>query len=112
MSRIAQLQGKPKKIKVGDVELDLKPLTMKDLDLVSGEDNSSTEKQMELMKKLVSKVLKTSYPDTTDEEIDNISLEHLTELQTAIMKLHNLDKIIDIKDVIAKRQTGQDKKGG
>ena len=107
MSRIAQLQGKPKKVKVGDLELELTPLTVKDLNLVSGDDNSSTEKQMELMKKLISKVLKTSYPDTTDEEIDNISLEHLTELQTAIMKLHNLDKVIDIKDVITKRQTGK-----
>ena len=106
MSRIAELQGKGKKIKIGDLEFELKPLTVKDLELISVDENAPIEKQMEMTKKLITKVLKTSYPDTTDEEIDNISLEHINELSEAIMKLHNLEKGrgVNVKDVIAKRR--------
>ena len=44
-------------------------------------------------------------PDATDEEIKNISLEHLTDLMNAIMELNKIDKS-NIKNVLGKRQTG------
>ncbi len=104
MSRLAALQGKPQKFKIGELELELKPLTVDELNLFSIDDKSPMEEQMKSTKKLISKVLKNSVPDATDEEINNISLEHLQDLMNAVMKLHKFSegdpRMQRIKDVI------------
>ena len=107
MSKLAALQGKSQTFKIGDVELELKPLTVDELELFSIDENAPIEKQMESSKKLISTILRKSVPDATEDEIKGISLEHLNDLMTAVMKLHNLEKssgISKIKDVIATRQ--------
>ena len=75
-------------------------------DVFSIDNDAPMEKQMEQTKKLITKVLRNSVPDATDEEINNISLEHLEPLMTAITKLHKMDKdsSAKIKNVIATRQ--------
>ena len=88
MSELAALQGKPQRFKIGEIELELKPLTVDELSLFSFDQDMPVEKQTEMTKELIKKVLKKSVADATDEEINNISLEHLEELMTAIMKLH------------------------
>ena len=109
MSKLAALQGKSQTFKIGDVELELKPLTVDELELFSIDDDAPVEKQMESSKKLISTILKKSISDATEDEIKNVSLEHLNDLMTAVMKLHNLEKdsgIGKIKDVIKSKQTG------
>lgn len=110
MSKLSQLQGKPQVFKIGDIELELKPLTVDQLELFSI-DSDNKEKQMESSKKMIFEVLKNSYPDATDEELKNISLEHLTELMNAIMELHKLSegdsRLQKIKDAIKVRQSPQ-----
>ena len=110
MSRLAALQGKPQKFKIGELELELKPLTVDELNLFSIDDKSPMEEQMKSTNKLISKVLKNSVPDATDEEINNISLEHLQDLMNAVMKLHKFSegdpRMQRIKDVIKAKQTG------
>ena len=92
MSKLSELQGKPQKFKIGDTELELKPLTVAELELFNISENAPVEQQMESAKNLITKVLKNSIPDATDEEIANVSLEHLNDLMEAIMKLHKMDK--------------------
>ncbi len=107
MSKLAALQGKSQVFKIGEVELELKPLTVDELELFSMDDSTSNEKQMEATKKMISTILKKSIPDATDEEIKNISLEHLNEFMNAIMKMHKLEGstgVQKIKDVIKTRQ--------
>ena len=108
MSKLAALQGKGQTFKIGGVELELKPLTIEEIELFAMDDKLSMEEQMKSSKKLISKVLKNSIPDTTDEEISKISLEHLQELMSAIMKLHKMSgedtRVNKIKDVIQARK--------
>jgi len=115
MSKLSELQGKAKTYKIGGIDFDLKPLTVDELELFSMNQDSSPEKQMEQSKKMIIKVLKNSVPDATDEEIKNVSVEHLNELMMAIMDLHKLtqgdgrlqkikDNIQTRKDAIAARQ--------
>lgn len=105
MSRLAQLQGKGKTFKIGGIDIPLKPLSIDDLNLLSIDENAPMKEQIEMTNKLISKVLKEAIPDATDEEIKNISLEHLTDLMNAIMELNKIDKS-NIKNVLGKRQTG------
>ena len=105
MSRLAQLQGKGKTFNIGGIDIPLKPLSIDDLKLLSIDDNAPMKEQVEMTNKLISKVLKEAIPDATDEEIKNISLEHLTDLMNAIMELNKIDKS-NIKNVLGKRQTG------
>ncbi len=108
MSKLNALMGKPQTFKVGDIELELKPLTVDELNLFSFDQSMPVEKQTEMTKELIKKVLKKSVPDATDEEIDNISLEHLEELMNAIMKLHKFStddgKMQKMKDAISQRK--------
>ncbi len=92
MSKLAALQGKPQTFKIGELDLELKPLTVDELALFSIDESVSKEEQMKATKKLLYKVLKTAVPDATDDEINNISLEHLQDLMNAIMKLHKFSE--------------------
>ncbi len=109
MSKLSELQGKPRVFKVGETELTLKPLTVDELELFNIDEKAPPEKQMESTKGMINKILKNSYPDATDEELKNISLEHLTELMTAIMELHKLggkdSGAQKVKDAIKARQS-------
>ena len=107
MSRLAALQGKSKKYMIGDVELELKPLTVNEIEFFTMDDKAPIEEQMKASKALITKVLKNSISDVTDEEINNISLEHLQDLMNAIMDLHKLgedSRTQKIKDVIKAKQ--------
>ena len=107
MSKLSQLQGKAQTFKIGEVELELKPLTVDELELFSIDDKASMEKQMESTKKMISAILKKSIPDVTEDEIKGISLEHLKDFMDAVMKLHKLEgdtKMDKIKNAIAARQ--------
>ena len=87
MSRLAQLAGKGKKFKIGGIELEIKPLTVSDMDLMTrlGKEDATA------MKELIAKVLKDSVPDATDDEVDKMSVEHVTKLMEAIMEVNNLE---------------------
>ena len=111
MSKLSQLQGKSKTFKIGGIDLELKPLSVDDLELFSASESSTMEQQMGMAKKLIAKVLKNSIPDATDEEIKNISVEHLQDMMKAITSLHNLSEgdsgTSKIKAFIKARQKGK-----
>ena len=107
MSKLNALLGKAKVFKIGEVELEIKPLTVHDLELFNIDQNMPLEQQVASTKKLISKVLKDSVPDATEEEINNIAIEHLEPLMNAIMEVNKLstDRTQRVKDVIKARQT-------
>ncbi len=88
MSKLNSLMGKAKTFKIGDIELEIKPRTMKDIDLIM--DLSIEEKRGEAMKELIKRTLKDAVPDATDEEIDNVAFEHFQVLSESIIEVNGL----------------------
>ena len=88
MSKLNSLIGKPKTFKIGDIELELKPRTLKDIDLIM--DLSIEEKRGEAMKELIKRTLKDAVPDATDEEMDNVALEYFQVLSDSIIEVNGL----------------------
>jgi len=102
MSRLSQLAGKGKKITIGGIELDIKPLTVSDVDLLT----RLGEKEPGAIRELLVKVLKEAVPDSTEDEIDKMSVEHIASLIEAITEVNNIDmdkqKLLD--DIKAKQK--------
>ncbi len=88
MSKLSSLIGEPKTFKIGDIELELKPRTLKDIELVM--DLSIDEKRGEAMRELIKRTLKEAVPDATDEEIDNIAFKHFQVLSESIIEVNGL----------------------
>lgn len=90
MSRIEKLFGKGKTFKIGELELELKPLTMKNIDLIMdmGDDNKRSQATANLIKL----TLKEAFPEATDEDLDKVSFEHSGKLMEAIMEVNGLDE--------------------
>ena len=108
MSELSKLQGKSKVYKIGELDLLLKPLSLDDMALFDVGENATQKQQMDVTKNIISKTLKASVPDATDEEIKNIGVEYMQPLTEAIMDINNLNEKnhtgVDIKDVITKRK--------
>jgi len=91
MSKLSNLMGKPKTFKIGDIELEIKPRTLEDIDLIVGLADES--KRGEALKELVIRTLKDSVPDATDEEINKIALQYFQQLTEAIMEVNGLKNV-------------------
>ncbi|MHA1876688.1 MAG: hypothetical protein ACTSUC_09630 [Promethearchaeota archaeon] len=89
MSELSKLIGKSQTFKIGEIELEIAPLTLADIDLVVNLQDA--EKQGEAMKELIKRTLKISIEDATDEEIDKISFKHFKELSEAIVEVNGLN---------------------
>jgi len=90
MSKLAQLQGKSKTYTIGEVELELKPLKLDDMNFFTMDKDASAKEQTETSLKLMDKVLKDAVPDSTPEERSNIGMQHMQELMDAIMDINGL----------------------
>lgn len=109
MSRLSQLQGKPEMYKIGNLELEIKPLRLDDMHLFEV-DTQNPKQQMEQAMLLIKKVLKESVPDATDEEIKNISMEYMTDIMNAIMKSNKLEasnSFMQMKENVLKTRSPQ-----
>ena len=102
MSVISKLAGKGKEVQLGDVTIIVKPLTVNDMDLMMDLSKEGTEEQIVAMKKLINKVLKQAVPDATDDEINNVSVEHLTSIMNVISELNGVDMKQGEAELLAK----------
>ena len=91
MSKLSKLLGQPKVVKIGEEEIELKALTISDLDIVNASQNP--EKAPNAIKEMIRRTLKRSVPDATDEEIENIGITHLESLMNAIFEVNGLEKV-------------------
>lgn len=88
MSRLERFLGKPKIVEIGGEELKLKPLTIKDLDIIM--DLGDEKKKNDAMIRLVTRTLERSFPEDTPEQREGFSLKYFEELIAAIMEVNNL----------------------
>jgi len=88
MTRIERFLGRPKKVIIGGEEVEIKPLTIKNLDIIM--DMGDPEKKAEATKKLLVTTLEKSFPDDKDK-IEDFSLEFMEELMNAILKVNNIE---------------------
>jgi len=89
MSKLSNLVGKPKTFTIGGQEIEIKPRTLKDIDLLM--DLTKEEKRAEALKKLISITLKESITDATDEEINQVGIQYFKELSEAIVEVNGLN---------------------
>jgi hypothetical protein len=88
MSKLSALTGKPKTYTVGELELELKPRKLKDLDLLFALQDKA--QQTQALTKLITVTLKEAVPDATDEEIDQVAFEHFQVLVEAILDVNGM----------------------
>jgi len=90
MSKISQLMGKSKTFTIGGIELEIKPRTLKDLDVIV--DLSDEKKKGLALAELIRRTLKDAIPDATDDELASIGIEHFKTLSEAIVEVNGLSK--------------------
>jgi len=114
MSKLEKLFGEGKEVKIGEITIDIKPLTVSSLPLLMKVgDESNQEEQAEAMQEILKRTLKDSIPDTTDEEIGKISVEYLTKIMESIMEVNNLEGMDEQKtDFLKKIKDGSTGKAG
>ena len=88
MSKLERFLGKPKKVKIAGEEIELKPLTVKNLDIITKLGDKET--RGEGMKELIITTLKKSFPDEKIEDIEEFSLEYFEDLVNGILEVNNL----------------------
>ena len=112
MSELSKLVGKGKKIKLGDIEIEIKPLTVTALPvLMEMSDKEDKKKQAEAMKETIRLTLMDSVPDATEEEIEKIPLEYMTTLLEAIADINKLGDIDDQKKIFLERIKNEQRPG-
>lgn len=88
MSKLSNLIGKSQTFTIGGIEIEIKPRTLKDMDLIV--DLADESKKAKALQRLISDTLKESIPDATDEEISKIGIEHFKALSEAIVEVNGL----------------------
>ncbi len=105
MSKLSGLKSKGKMYTIGGVELELKPLGIEDFELFDMPEGAEQKELMDATMKLITKVLKESIPDVTDEEIKTyVKMDHIAELQEAILDVCGMNKQMSNLDAIQARQ--------
>jgi len=90
MSKLSNLLGKSKTFKIGDLDLELKPLRFEHMDLLAKLDNPET--RIEGMREIIKITLKEAVPDATDEEIEKLGITYLMQISNAIAKVNGLNE--------------------
>ena len=90
MSDLAKLARKQKVVKIGEHEIAIKPIGVSDMDLFDKleQENLPTPEVIKAVKNIIKKVV----VGATDEELDDMSLEYMSELQMKILEIHNIDE--------------------
>jgi hypothetical protein len=88
MSILGSLSGSPKKYTIGTIELELKPRTLVDIELIF--DLSDPVKKSGAMKELIIRSLKEAVKDATEQEINAVAFKYFKELSEAIADVNGL----------------------
>ena len=83
-----KFMAKSKEIEIDGVKFKIKALTIKDSPLLIGLENP--EKSGKAIQIILGKILRDSFPDITQEQIDDFSLEHLEPIMTAFSEVNSL----------------------
>jgi len=89
LSKLSELKGESKKILLGKIEIEIRPLTVSSLPLLI--EMGKEETQSKAIQEIIKKTLKDAVPDATDEEIENIGLEYMTTIMSTVMEVNKLE---------------------
>jgi len=89
MSNLGNLPKKTKKLMIGNIEVEIKPRTMKDLDMIINLQKEET--QSTAIWELIKRTLQEALPDATDEEIQGIPFEYFKSISEAVMEVNGLN---------------------
>lgn len=90
MSVLGSLTGNPKKYTIGTIELELRPRTLADVDLIF--DLSDATKKGQAMKELIKRTLKDAVPEASEQEINAVAFKYFKELSEAIADVNGLSQ--------------------
>lgn len=91
MSILSKMQGKSMKYKLGDEEIELKPLkTRKGLELFLKTGGTDPNAQTDAFVGIIRETLIVSIPDATPEEIEGLALPYIVDLIPAIMEVNGI----------------------
>jgi len=101
MGSLNRFLGKPKEVTIDGETIILHPLKVKDMSLFSNQNATEEEKS-----KMSVNILKLSIPDSTEEEINNLTVETFTKIMLEINKLNGFEdeKLDTIKERIKQEQ--------
>lgn len=91
MSKLSTIKTKGEKVQLGEVEIEIKPLTVSSLPLMMELGKEGSDAQGETIREIISKTLKDAVPDATEDEIDKLPIEHIATLMEAIMKVNKME---------------------
>ena len=102
MSKIGNLLGSPKKVRINDVEIEIIPLKVKDMMKFGEKDLTklSIDEQMKINCDMIKKSMPSG--EVTDEEIYNMKPGAYTKLLQEIMNLNGLGENESISGIKAK----------
>ena len=87
---LEKFMAKSKEIEIEGTKFKINALTIKDSPLLTGLDNP--DKAGEAIQIILAKILRDSFGDISQEQIDNFSLEHLEPLMTAFSEVNSLNE--------------------
>lgn len=88
MSKLASLIGKSQTFTIGDLQIEIKPRTLKDMDLII--ELADDSKKSKALIKLIHDTLLEAIPDATEEEISSVGIQYFKELSEAIVQVNGL----------------------
>lgn len=104
MSKLSGLKSKSKVYNIGGVDLEIFPLGLDDMELMNIPEDATQDEQQKALMTLINKVLMQSVPDATEEEIKKfVKMDHMTEIQDAIMDVCGMNKGNNRQDLVKKR---------
>ena len=83
MGTLNKFLGSPKDIEINGEKITIYPLKVKDMNLFAKTNPNAEETQ-----KMGKQLIKLSIPDTTDEDIDNLSMKIFIKIMDEINKLN------------------------
>ncbi len=88
MTDISVVLGKGKEYDILGNKITLKPLTVKNLDIMLNLQDDT--KRIESLKSIMNIYIKQVFPEATDEEIDNVSIDFANKLMESALDVNGL----------------------
>src|SRR3990167_4166976 len=96
MSKLDRFLAKPKTYTIGGEEIEIYPLTVKNLDVLIKLGDNNADIRANAFKELLKQTFKRSFPDVDESEYDNVSTEFLNEFVNAILDVNGFSDV-DVK---------------
>lgn len=91
MSKLARFLGKSEIVKIAGEDIEIFPLTFDESDDILNLTSLSEAIKKAALKNIITKSLKKSFPDATEEEIKNFDIRYLNDFLNAVLKISGLE---------------------